>query len=124
MNGRGALGGKQSEGFDINASGKVVGGAHNASGYYRPFRWANGTMTDLGTLGGDTITADSRAEALNSAGKVAGRAYTAGGAAHAFYWDGSMTDLGVLTGGPESWAFGINSTPAVVGAAKGNGRAH
>ena len=38
------------------------------------------TLTDLGTLGGATSTANS----VNAAGHVAGSAQTAGGASHAF----------------------------------------
>lgn len=115
MTSLGTLGGAQSVGMDINDSGQVTGGAMNASGVYRPFRWANGTMTDLGTLGGDNKSVDHRGEAINSSGDVAGRSYTAGNAKHAFFYSGSMTDLGVLTGGTQSWAFGVNDSDIVVG---------
>jgi len=124
MNSLGTLGGTQSVAMDINDSGRVVGGAQNASGYFRPFRWNSGTMTDLGTLGGDSLVVDHRAEAVNSSGYIAGRSYTAGGAAHAFYWNGTtMSDLGVLTGGTESWAFGINDSNVVVGTSSVTGGA-
>jgi len=115
MNVLGTLGGEESVATDLNDSGQVVGGAENASGQWRPFRWASGSFTNLGTLGGETVTLDHRAEAVSASGNVCGRSYTAGGDAHAFYWDGSMTDLGVLTGGSESWAFGINDSNVVVG---------
>ena len=124
MNSLGTLGGVQSQAFDINDSGQVVGGSHNASGNWRPFRWQNGTMTNLGTLGGETVNSDHRAEAINSAGIVCGRSYTSGGAKRAFVWGGSMTDLGVLTGGTESWAFGINDNDVVVGTSNITGGAY
>jgi probable HAF family extracellular repeat protein len=115
MNSLGTLGGDQSVGMDVNDSGQVVGGAQNGNGDFRPFRWQSGTMSDLGTLGGDTSNSTHRAEAINDAGDVAGRSYTAGGDGHAFFWDGSMTDLSVLTGGTDSWAFGLNNSGVVVG---------
>jgi probable HAF family extracellular repeat protein len=124
MNSLGTLGGSQSEAFDINASGQVVGGAQNGSGYWRPFRWQSGTMANLGTLGGETINTDHRAESINASGDVCGRSYTAGGAKRAFFWDGSMVDLGVLTGGTESWAFGLNESQNVVGTSNVTGGAY
>ncbi|MBI3833279.1 MAG: hypothetical protein HY287_03000 [Planctomycetes bacterium] len=123
MSSLGTLGGTQSVAIKINDSGQVAGGAQNGSGNFRPFRWANGTMTDLGTLGGESTVVDHRGEAINSSGKVAGRSYTSGGSKHAFYWDGSMTDLGVLTGGTESWAFGLNASAVVVGTSNVTGGA-
>ncbi len=124
MNSLGTLGGTQSVAMDISDSGRVVGGAQNGSGYFRPFRWNSGTMTDLGTLGGDSVLPDHRAEAVNSSGNIAGRSYTAAGAARAFYWNGSsMSDLGVLTGGTESWAFGLNDSNVVGGTSNVTGGA-
>jgi len=119
----GTLGGNQSVATAINDSGQVAGGAQNGSGNFRPFRWQNGTMTNLGTLGGESIRADHRAEAINSSGNVAGLSYTAGAAKRAFIWDGSMVNLGVLTGGTISWAFGINNTQTVVGTSNVTGGA-
>jgi len=124
MNSLGTLGGAQSVGMDVNDTGRVVGGAQNAGGNFRPFRWNSGTMTDLGTLGGDNTRSDHRAEAVNSSGNICGRSYTAGGAARAFYWDGSMTNLGVLTGGTASWAFGLNDGNTVAGTSDVTGGAY
>lgn len=81
-------------------------------------------MSDLGTLGGDSINSDHRAEAINNLGDVCGRSYTAASARHAFLWDGSMSDLGVLTGGTESWAFGLNDDRTVVGTSNVSGGAY
>ncbi|UCC32426.1 MAG: DUF3466 family protein, partial [Phycisphaerales bacterium] len=123
INSLGTLGGHQSVATDINDSGQVVGGAQAANSYIRPFRWANGTMTDLGTLGGENGDVLHRAEAINSSGDVVGMSYTAGGDAHAFLYDGSMNDLGVLTGGDTSVAYDINDDDQVVGTSNVTGGA-
>ena len=56
------------------------------------------TVTDLGTLGGNSTTA----YAVNASGKVVGYATTLDGDTHAFLWEnGVMQDLGTF-GGPDS----------------------
>jgi len=120
MNSLGTLGGLQSVATSINNSGQVVGGAQDMAGNFRPFLWQNGTMTDLGTLGGESVRPDSRAQAINNNGDIAGWSYTAGGDLHAFLWDGSMTDLGVLAGGTQSTAFSISDNGVIVGTSRVN----
>jgi len=77
---------------DVNNAGHVVG----YSGIYgteRAFRWQNGVMTDLGTLGGST----SSATAINDAGQVAGTSFTSTGERAVFLWQGGvMYDIGAL----------------------------
>ena len=69
------------------------------------------TLTDLGTLGGQT----SRATGVNAAGQVVGSAQTTAGAGHAFLFSGgAMIDLGTL-GGAESNATAINAAGQVAG---------
>jgi len=115
INSLGTLGGAESVAMDINDSGQVVGGSQDSSHNMRPFRWANGVMTDLGNLGGEDVRITHRANAINSSGDVVGQSYTAGGDAHAFLYDGSMNDLGVLTGGDTSVAYDINDDDQIVG---------
>jgi probable HAF family extracellular repeat protein/YVTN family beta-propeller protein len=70
------------------------------------------TITDLGTLGGDS----SKAMAVNASGQVAGHSTLAGNSiVHAFlYSSGVMQDLGALSG-TNSFAWGINTSGQVVG---------
>lgn len=96
--------------IDINDLGQVVGGSRSISGL-RPFLWENGTMIDLGSLGGN----ESIALAINENSQVVGWSYLPPGSIHAFLWEnGSMKDLGTL-GGNESIAFGINDSGQIVG---------
>jgi probable HAF family extracellular repeat protein len=100
----------------INDAGQVVGWANRRDGDVHAFLWANGSMRDLGTLGGE----QSGADAINAAGQVVGYSTLAAAAGadpvtHAFLWqNGVMKDLGTL-GGNYSRAFGINSEGVVVG---------
>jgi probable HAF family extracellular repeat protein len=77
-----------------------------------PFLWKNGTMTNLGTLGG-TIGSASLA---NNGGQVTGVSDLAGDLmSHPFLWKhGVMRDLGTL-GGDNGTPTGLNDAGAVVG---------
>ena len=79
-----------------------------------PFLWKNGTMTDLGTLGG-TI---GGAGPANNRGQIIGQSNLSGDIiSHAFFWDhGVLTDLGTL-GGDNATANWLNDAGAVVGRA-------
>jgi probable HAF family extracellular repeat protein len=79
--------------------------------YTQAFIYSNGTLVNLGTLGGNT----SAPFALNNAGQAVGYSTVVSGSQHAFlYSNGVMADLGTL-GGPTSDAYALNDLGQVVG---------
>jgi probable HAF family extracellular repeat protein len=112
------IGGFDSVGFGINASGEITGETvTQPNGFRHAFLYSKGTMHDLGTLGGDT----SEGVAINNSGEVIGGSNTVNGAPvdHVFlYKDGLMIDLGILGGGR-----GINDKAEVVGTTATSGGA-
>lgn len=132
----GTFGGNASQSLAMNNRGEVVGFALNDipdpysiygvfnfgssnSTQTRGFLWRNGTMQDLGTLGGP----DTYSGLLNERGQVAGNSYTnsipnpATGVptVDPFLWDrGQIKDLGGF-GGVFGFANGINNRGQVVG---------
>jgi probable HAF family extracellular repeat protein len=123
----GTIGGYYSTASDLNQAGQVVGQAGTADGLGQAFLWENGTMIDLGTLGGN-----SGASGINDLGQVVGSFLAGDTSYHAFLvtpqggmWfqdddlDGRndfMIDLGTLNGSDSSWAADINNAGQVVGA--------
>src|SRR5207237_6218811 len=109
----GTRGGDAAEAWDINDAGQIVGDSA-AFGLSHAFLWQDGTMTDLGTLGG--IRGFSGAYGINEAGQVVGYSYTRTyGMEHAFLWqDGTMTDLGARDG-YTSRALAIRDLGQIVG---------
>jgi probable HAF family extracellular repeat protein len=132
----GTLGGNVSYAASINNRGQVVGFATNTipdpnSMYYllaqgspngtqtRAYLWQDGSMQDLGTLGGP----DAQALYVNEEGQVAGLAYlnsivnplTGVPTQDTFLWqNGRMRDLGNL-GGSVGGPNGMNNRGQVVG---------
>ena len=127
-------GGDFSLAVDINARGIIVGVSTNGipdellapfpflssfGQQLRSFVWQNGTMTDLGTLGGpDTVVGF-----INDSGQIAGNSYTSSiivpetgqPPQHAFLWeDGVMHDLGTL-GGTLTLVSYLNNRGDVIG---------
>jgi probable HAF family extracellular repeat protein len=111
----GTLGGTSSEATDVNDSGEVVGFASLADGYQNAFSQTDGTMTDLGTLGGS-----SYAYGINASGEIVGYSYLTDGDQNAFlYTDGTMLNLNSLLPANSGWvleeAFGINNAGQITG---------
>ena len=126
----GTLGGNSSMAFGINNSGQIVGQADTGatSGFGTPVSHAflklnaQGTLQDLGTLGGD----NSSAFAINHLEQAVGQSDITTSpdptfsipAFHGFVWrNGAMQDLGQLFGGNFNVAQDVNERGQVVGSA-------
>jgi probable HAF family extracellular repeat protein len=120
--------GGDSTAFGVNKNGSViVGSAQNAVNIQRAFRWVAGPgggvtgsiITDLGTLVGGT---SSQAKDVNAAGDIVVGVSSSSAGNRAFRWvadgtgssGGTMQNLGTLTGGTESAAFGVNADGSIV----------
>ncbi len=123
-------GGTDSYANDVNADGSVVVGYSDSTAGARAFRWmAGGTagdagnpeMESLGTLTGGTI---SLAFGTNADGSVVVGASDSPAGTRAFRWveggtagdagNPEMENLGTLTGGSYSAAYGVNADGSVV----------
>jgi probable HAF family extracellular repeat protein len=105
--------GSYSQAFCINASGQVVGqsSASSPSMTDPAFLYSNGTLTSIGTLGGEY----GQARGINTSGQIAGYSTLPTGSYRAFlYTGGQMMDLGTL-GADYSVAYALNDAGQVVG---------
>ena len=128
--------------FSINDLGQAVGGSGSCADSLLPglavtphaVLWENGTVTDMGNLGGSVNTGipgiGTIALSINNRGQAVGAAALPGNTTgHAFLWSkklGHMLDLGTIPGDVVSAALGINDEGNVVGASSdsdGNPRA-
>jgi len=121
-------GGSSSFAYFISDNGLITGGSeigaldpNVGTPEYHAVLWANGTMTDLGTLGGTS----SNGNGVNNAGQVIGTAQNAipdpfsiaglGTQTRAFLWQNGKThDLGTL-GGPDGFPQYVNNNGQVAG---------
>ena len=134
MSDLGTLGGNHSEGLGINAHGQITGWSEIAgtttpgattpgSNRLHAFLYSNGSMIDLGTLGG---TISSVGTGINARGQATGYSCTAfvgprGPLCHAFLYSyGSMIDLGTPAD-TSSWGLGINDRGQITGGADTRG---
>jgi probable HAF family extracellular repeat protein len=104
----------------INDDGQAVGWSGNCTTLFHAVLWQNGTVTDLGNLGGTPqpgFMLINDAAAINNLGQVVGGSVLPGNPSeHAFLWrDGLMSDLGALPGDALSFAESINDNGQVVG---------
>ena len=120
--GLGSLGGANSYGKDISNTGLIAGVAQTVAGYLHGLLY-DGTMKDLGTLGGTA----SGAYGVNDFGKVVGYSFDELGQSRAFVWfGGTMFDLNAMLPDSSGWllqsAYGINDAGQIVGTGIYNGQ--
>lgn len=97
-----------SEATAINARGEIVGASDG-----RAFLYRDGTLEDLGTLGGGASVANG----INDRGEVVGMASDAHGAPGAFLFDGTLR---ALPAAGDSAAIDINNRAEIIGSAEGS----
>ncbi len=107
-------GGGYSVARSVNATGEVTGAAGKSnSNLSSVFLYSNGSMTNLGTLGGPSGIGNG----INASGEIAGYSTNSAGTYKAFLASGGkLTDIGDLGGG-SAVAYGINDVGQVVGSA-------
>ncbi len=116
----GTFGGHPAHATAMNDAYDVVGNCEAApfndfgNGVDRAFLWRNGTMNDLGSLGGPGTR--SYAVAVNASGVAVGSSEAGGPTVYhaTVYGPGGIRDLGTL-GGTRSQAYAINNFGVITG---------
>lgn len=111
----GTFGGKQSDAIAINDDGEVLGHLYTQyhDGQKRAVLYRGGKVVEVGTFGGNV----SIGVAINRSGQVVGYAALPGGDQRAFLFaHGKIKNLGTLSGGTQSFAYGVDDRGRVVGA--------
>ncbi len=120
-----------SEVLSVNSAGQMVGYVKDAGSSpfakaYAPFLYANGSVLNLGGLGGNMASAKD----ISNNGLIVGTASVADGSSHAFVFvNGGMVDLNsVISSGGTGWvltsANALNDTGVIVGEGMKDGVQH
>src|SRR5580704_2551332 len=115
--------GCQSTALGLNEQGYVVGFCYqNDESNAFLYRYSDGSIQDIGSLGGKATAAT----AINNANQVVG--YSADGGynvlAFSYTQNQGITSLGTLIGGSNSEAFAINASGQIVGDSQADGDTH
>jgi probable HAF family extracellular repeat protein len=120
----GTLGGTETAARAINNRTEIVGHSQLADKSQRAFFWANGQMTDLGTLPGHPT---SEASDINDHGQIVGNCQTKQAEGRAVLWQGGrLLDLNRLVPPNSEWqlefATAINKHGWITGTGTYNGK--
>lgn len=101
----------QSAAFGINDVGQVVGILLTQDNVSTAAMYYNGTMTDLGS----PLLDGSQFWTINNAGLIAAFAWNATEYRSFLFFNGTVIDLGSLTGYPQTYVWGMSETGQMVG---------
>ncbi|MFZ5572853.1 MAG: choice-of-anchor U domain-containing protein [Thermodesulfobacteriota bacterium] len=110
-------GGTESYAYGINNSGLVVGYSNKtgSSSTFYLFTWDSSNpanpLVDRGVIIGERL----KNLGINTAGQIGGHYLASSPNSHGFFYNGALTDIGVLPGDNRSLAFAINDSGRVVG---------
>jgi len=108
--GGGLHGGGVTSATAMNDRGTIVGSSSVPGTVHHAFVYANGSISDLGSLGGD-----STASGINNFGQIVGTSTDSNGYQRAFQMiNGTMTDLDPSNPAYDSVASGINDSGQIV----------